>query len=110
MRYFPHIGCDQLSLCEQFQGRRLQPARPRVGTLQASAVLLEEGPTASTPDTAVITDEASEEAPSCSWGAPAFLAGRNVLDSAGRLMLKNLTYEQLEAWCIHVGAFSTVRS
>jgi hypothetical protein len=93
-----------MSSVKWLQGRALQPARPRLSTLEATALLTEEGPTAGTFDTAFDTAEQdSQEAPSCSWGAPAFLAGRDVLDSAGHLMLKSLTYEQLEAWCIHIG-------
>jgi hypothetical protein len=34
---------------------------------------------------------------------PAFLSRRGLLDARGALMLKNLTYAEVEDWCEHVG-------
>ena len=34
---------------------------------------------------------------------PAFLSRRGVHDGRGALMLKNLTYEEMEDWCEHIG-------
>ena len=40
----------------------------------------------------------------CCDRLPAFLERRNVCTRSGLLMLKSLTYAELERWCIHIGA------
>lgn len=51
----------------------------------------------------------AEDAQPCSTSSstkgstPAFLARKGVLNARGQLMLKSLTYADLEQWCISVG-------
>lgn len=51
----------------------------------------------------------TEDAQPCSTSSltegstPAFLARKGVLNARGQLMLKSLTYTDLEQWCISVG-------
>ena len=45
----------------------------------------------------------STSSPACG-SMPAFLERRNLFTSSGLLMLKSLTYAELERWCIHIGA------
>lgn len=53
----------------------------------------------------------AQEAPCSTSGPdcgrmPAFLERRNLFTSSGLLMLKSLTYAELERWCIHIGRCS----
>lgn len=47
--------------------------------------------------------EACSSSVIASGSAPAFLDRKGVLNSRGQLMLKSLTYAELEQWCIFVG-------
>ena len=55
---------------------------------------------------AIHTEQCSTSYNEAHGGSPEFLHRNGAFNSRGQLLLKNLTYEELEQWCLHEGTAS----
>lgn len=88
------IGCSHTHVI----GRKTQVLHATQRPLAAAAAA------ASPPAAATVTQDAQPSTSGRGQPTSSFQPSRHSsYDSAGRLMLKNLTYEELEAWCVFMG-------
>jgi hypothetical protein len=87
------------------QGSHTAPVSAKAGALQRRHLALQAADTAHETVRGLESCATREGEASCSTAGstPAFLARKGVLNTRGQIMLKSLTYAELEQWCISVG-------
>ncbi|KAK9902027.1 hypothetical protein WJX75_001626 [Coccomyxa subellipsoidea] len=92
-------------LASASQGSHTAPVSAKAGALQRRHLALQAADTAHETVRGLESCATREGEASCSTAGstPAFLARKGVLNTRGQIMLKSLTYAELEQWCISVG-------